>query len=189
MSQMDSNVGDSGNDPLERNSSMSSLKNWSKASSKGSETVPWVFREHLHCACLDHDAVPVNLTVRKLWPPFERPCSLQGFLGGSSIPSSSLPVQHYTPARVAAQKQIHRGDLKTEGTPDTPSHTCLSLSHQPSRTTVTTGWKTTERLLWGAHPGQAMTIPSTSKSLHTRQRDAYWWTLKEIRKYHWLTSS
>lgn len=68
----------------------------------------------LHCACLDDYAVPVNLIVRKFRSSFERTSSLQGFLGGSSISSSSLPTQNHTPACLIAQNQVHRSNLKEE---------------------------------------------------------------------------
>lgn len=157
---------------------------------------------HSHRACLDDHAVPVNLVLRKLWTPSEGACSLQGLLGGSGVPSSSLPAQNHTAARLAAQKQIHRGDLKTEGTAETPSHTCLSspvnnlstVSGLPNIHLVSTGRETTERLLLDAHPGQALITPSASKSLQcmygagtgtARDRtDAYWRTLKEVSKHH-----
>lgn len=81
-----------------------------------------------HGARLDHDAVPVDLAVGEPGSSFERARGLQGLLGGRSVPASSLPVQDHTPARLAAQNQIHGRNLRGGGLSEMPART---VCHHP----------------------------------------------------------
>ena len=70
----------------------------------------------------------MDLAVGEPGSSFERARGLQGLLGGRGVPASSLPVQDHTPARLAAQNQIHGRDLRGGGLSETPPRT---VCYQP----------------------------------------------------------